>query len=40
LFAGGPRDKFDAAARNSFLEAATVLMQQGGGQVFEFIEVR
>lgn len=37
LFDGEPRDKFDAAARNSFLDAVIELMRQRGGK---FCEVR
>lgn len=35
LFDGEPRDKFDAAARNSFLDSVLTLMQQQGGQFLE-----
>jgi len=35
LFVGEPRDKFDAASRNSFLDSVLTLMQQRGGQVIE-----
>lgn len=37
LFDGEPRDKFEAASRNSFLDTTLELMRQGGGQ---FSEVR
>lgn len=32
LFDGEPRDKFDAAARGSFLDSVVLLMQRHGGQ--------
>lgn len=35
LFDGEPRDKFDAAARNSFINSVFKLMQQGGGQLLK-----
>ena len=37
LFDGEPRDKFDAAARGSFLDSVLTLMQQLSGQFLEVL---